>query len=85
VGGARNWTIAGRFRISDVLTDPTLELRAANGTLLFQNDNWQTILCQAANSQPWVSRRRIQTNRARRHLQPGAYTAILAGRIRRVV
>ena len=34
--------------LSDVLADPTLELRAANGTLIVQNDNWQDDPAQAA-------------------------------------
>jgi hypothetical protein len=36
------------FGISDVLADPTLELHAANGTLIAQNDNWQDDPAQAA-------------------------------------
>ena len=36
------------FGISDVLADPTLELRGANGALLFQNDDWQDDPAQAA-------------------------------------
>ena len=29
------------FGISDALADPTLELRASDGSLILQNDNWQ--------------------------------------------
>jgi hypothetical protein len=34
--------------ITDTLADPTLELRAANGALIAQNDNWQDDPLQAA-------------------------------------
>ena len=34
--------------ITDVLADPTLELRGTNGALLFQNDDWQDDPAQAA-------------------------------------
>lgn len=67
--------------ISDVLADPTLELRDASGALLFHNDNWQDDPVQAAQL--------IALNLAPQNpnesgivaaLQPGAYTAILAGK-----
>ena len=34
--------------LSDVLADPTLELRGSDGALLMQNDNWQDDPAQAA-------------------------------------
>src|SRR6267143_1378239 len=68
--------------INDVLADPALELRSANGMLLFQNDNWQDDSAQAAQL--------ITMGLAPQHpnesgivatLNPGAsYTAILAGK-----
>src|SRR6185436_10510803 len=36
------------FGVPDPLADPTLELRASNGTLIIQNDNWQEDPKQAA-------------------------------------
>ncbi len=69
------------FGINDPLADPTLELRAANGALISQNDNWQDDPAQAAQL--------IALGLALQHpnesgivatLHPGAsYTAILAG------
>lgn len=38
----------GAFGIPGLLANPTLELRAANGTLIMQNDNWADDLTQAA-------------------------------------
>jgi len=71
----------GAVGIPNALADPTLELRAANGALISQNDDWQDDPAQAAqitalglalqdSKEPGI----IAT------LQPGAsYTAILAG------
>jgi hypothetical protein len=70
------------FGISDALSDPTLELRAASGALLFQNDNWQDDTTQAAQltglglALPNPKESGIVAT-----LQPGAsYTAVLAGK-----
>jgi glucose/arabinose dehydrogenase len=67
--------------LSNLLPDPTLELRDGNGTLLQSNDNWQddpdqAALIRAANLAPsnplesaiWAS------------LAPGNYTAIVKGK-----
>jgi hypothetical protein len=67
--------------VSDVLADPTLELRNSSGGLLQQNDNWQDDPSQASQlialgldpHDPNESG--IVTS-----LQPAAYTAILAGK-----
>ena len=68
--------------ISDVLADPTLELRAANGTLLFQNDNWQDDPEQAAQlTALGLAPQNPNESGLVTTLQPGAYTAILAGKI----
>jgi hypothetical protein len=67
--------------ISDVLADPTLELRDSGGALLFQNDDWQDDPSQAA--QLTVLGLALQDPKESgivAPLQPGAsYTAILAG------
>ena len=69
------------FGLSDVLADPTLELRDNAGALVAQNDNWQDNSFQAAQLDA--------LNLAPSHpnesgivaiLQPGAYTALLAGK-----
>lgn len=69
------------FGITDPLADPTLELHASNGSLLFDNDNWQDNPGQAAQlinlglapGDPKESGIAIT-------LQPAAYTAIVAGK-----
>lgn len=69
------------FGLSDVLADPTMELRNDAGALVAQNDNWQDNSTQAAQL--------IALALAPAHpkesglvaiLQPGAYTALLAGK-----
>jgi hypothetical protein len=71
----------GNFGLSDVLADPTLELRGSDGALVAQNDNWQDNSFQAAQL--------VGLNLALPHpnesgivaiLEPGAYTALLAGK-----
>ena len=70
----------GQVGIPDYLPDPTLELRDSSGALLAHNDNWQDDPAQVpqliqiglAPASPSESAL-IQT------LQPGAYTAVLAG------
>ena len=70
-----------QYGLSNVLADPTLELRDGNGALLESNDNWrddpdQAARISAANLAPanpfesaiWVS------------LAPGNYTAIVRGK-----
>jgi hypothetical protein len=70
----------GNFGLSDVLGDPTLELRGSDGAIA-QNDNWQDNSSQAAQL--------VALNLAPTHpnesalvavLDPGAYTALLAGK-----
>ncbi len=67
--------------ISDVLADPTLELRAANGALLFQNDDWQDDPIQAAQlTALGLALQDPNESGIVATLQPDAsYTAILAG------
>jgi hypothetical protein len=66
--------------ISDVLTDPVLELRGANGATIYSNNNWrddpaQAALIQGTIYQPGDDREAVMIMT----LQPGAYTAILTG------
>jgi len=70
------------FGISDALADPILELRAANGALLFQNDNWQDDPAQAAElTALGLAPQHPSESALVATLQPGAsYTAILAGK-----
>ncbi len=69
------------FGISDALADPTLELRAANGALLAQNDDWQDDPAQAAQlTALGLALQDPKESGIIATLQPGAsYTAILAG------
>jgi hypothetical protein len=69
------------FGINDVLTDPTLELRAANGGLIVQNDDWQDNSAQAAQlSALGLAPQDSKESGIVATLPPGAYTAILAGK-----
>jgi hypothetical protein len=71
-----------RFGISDVLADPTLELHAANGTLLAQNDDWQDDPDQAAQLTALnLALQDPKESGIVTTLPPDAsYTAILAGK-----
>lgn len=70
------------FGISDVLVDPTLELRGSNGALLAQNDNWQDDPAQAAQlTALGLALQNPDESGIVATLDPGAsYTAILAGK-----
>jgi hypothetical protein len=71
----------GGLGITDTLADPTLELRAANGTLLFQNDNWQDDPGQAAQlTALGLAPQHPNESGLVATLQPGGYTAVLAGK-----
>jgi hypothetical protein len=71
----------GGLGINDALADPTLELRAANGMLLFQNDNWQDDLAQAAQlTSLGLAPQNPNESGLVVTLEPGAYTAIMAGK-----
>jgi hypothetical protein len=71
----------GAVGLSDVLTDPTLELRAANGALISQNDDWEDDPVQAAQiTALGLALQDPRESGIIATLQPGAsYTAILAG------
>jgi predicted outer membrane repeat protein len=67
--------------ISNVLSDPTLELRDGSGALLFQNDDWQDNPAQAAQlTALGLALQDPRESGIVAALQPGAYTAILAGK-----
>ena len=68
--------------ISDALADPTLELHAANGSLLMQNDDWQDDPTQAAQlTALGLALQDPKESGMVATLNPGAsYTAILAGK-----
>ena len=70
------------FGVPDALADPTLELHAANGTLLAQNDKWQDDPAQAAQlTALGLALHDRKESGIVATLQPGAsYTAILAGK-----
>ena len=66
--------------LSNVLADPTLELRNENGTLIVSNDNWQDDPVSAA--QLTANGLALQSNLESgifTTLPPGSFTAILAG------
>lgn len=71
----------GGVGITDTLVDPSLELRAANGMLLFQNDNWQDDPAQAALLiSLGLAPQNSNESGIVATIQPGAsYTAVLAG------
>lgn len=65
--------------LTGLLLDPTLELRGANGGLLFQNDNWkddQRSLIEGTPFQPGDDREAVIVT----SLPPAAYTAVLTGK-----
>ena len=67
------------FGLTGLLNDPMLELRAADGALLFQNDNWkdsQQSQIEATPYAPADDREPVIIA----SLPPGAYTAILTGK-----
>ena len=68
--------------LNDVLADPTLELRGADGALLAENDNWQSDTAQAAQlSALGLALQHPNEAGIVATLNPGtSYTAILAGR-----
>jgi hypothetical protein len=68
-----------RMGVSDVLTDPVLELHGPNGTLIRRNDNWkddQRSLIEGTPFQPRDDRESVIVE----FLAPAAYTAILTGK-----
>lgn len=73
-------SLAG-FGISGALADPTLELRDSDGALTALNDNWQDNPAQAAQlTALGLALQNPEESGVIATLQPGAYTAILAGK-----
>jgi hypothetical protein len=66
------------FGVPNALTDPTLELRDASGTVLAFNDDWQTDQ-QATIIATGLQPTNIRESAIVRTLSPGAYTAIVRG------
>jgi hypothetical protein len=67
--------------LSDVLADPTLELRNSSGGLLFQNDDWQDDPAAAGQlTALGLALRDPNESGIMATLPPGAYTAIVAGK-----
>ena len=67
--------------LTDPLADPTLELRASSGLLIALNDNWQDDPAQAAQlTNLGLALANPKESGLVATLQPGAYTAILAGK-----
>jgi hypothetical protein len=70
-----------QFGISDALADPTLELRAGDGSLIMGNDDWQENSQQAAQlTALGLAPTHPKEAGLVATLQPGAYTAIVAGK-----
>lgn len=69
-----------QFGVPDALANPTLELRDANGALLFSNNDWEDNPAQAAEL---IAAGLAPTNALESGiaatLPPGQYTALLAG------
>lgn len=69
------------FGLGNVLADPVLELRNADGTLLVSNDNWIDDPASAADLLlSGLAPSKISESGIVRSLPPGAFTAILAGK-----
>ncbi len=67
--------------LSDVLADPTLELRGSAGALLAQNDNWQDDPEQAGQLTAFgLALPNPDESGIVATLPPGAYTALMAGK-----
>jgi hypothetical protein len=70
-----------QFGLSNVLADPTLELRDSNGTLVIANDNWQDDPVSAAQlTAHGLAPQDPLESGIFATLPPGAFTAILAGK-----
>ena len=88
-GGSGNASVAVRgigpsltqVGLSNVLGDPTLELRDANGELLIANDNWQDDPVSATQlTAHGLAPQNSLESGIFESMPPGAFTAILAGK-----
>ena len=71
----------GSSGLSDLLTDPTLQLRDSGGALVMQNDNWQDDPAQAAElTALGLGLQDTRESGIVATLQPAAYTIIMAGK-----
>ena len=67
--------------VNDVLGDPTLELRAGDGSLIRSDDNWQDNAAQAALIQATgIPPQSTLESAIVATLSPGSYTAIMRGK-----
>lgn len=66
--------------LSGALADPVLELRAADGSLIASNDNWQTDAGAADLTANGIAPANNNEAATVRTLAPGAYTAIVRGK-----
>jgi hypothetical protein len=70
-----------QFGLSNVLADPTLELRDANGALLTANDDWESDPVSAAQlTANGLALPNMKESGIFANLPPGPFTAILAGK-----
>src|SRR5205085_10685308 len=68
------------FPASAVLSNPTLELRDENGTLLLANDDWQDTALQAAEiTTAGLAPGNALESAIAASLPPGFYTVLMAG------
>jgi hypothetical protein len=66
--------------VSNILADPTLELRDSNGTLLDANNDWQDDLSQAAElTTRGLAPTKPKESAIATTLAPGSYTVLLEG------
>ena len=68
-----------QFGVTNALMDPTLELHAQNGALLFSNDNWTTAPNKQEISDTGRAPGSSQEPAILTTLAPGKYTAIVRG------
>jgi cyclophilin family peptidyl-prolyl cis-trans isomerase len=68
-----------QFGVTNALMDPTLELHAQNGALLFSNDNWTTAPNKQEISDTGRAPGSSQEPAILTALAPGKYTAIMRG------
>ena len=64
--------------VADALANPVMELRAQNGSLLFQNDNWRSDQEEAIQNSGVPPENDLESAIVAT-LQPGAYTAVVRG------
>jgi cyclophilin family peptidyl-prolyl cis-trans isomerase len=68
-----------QFGVTNALMDPTLELHAQNGALLFSNDNWTTAPNKQDISDTGRAPSSAQEPAILTTLAPGKYTAVVRG------